>query len=112
MLKSPTWTYPQGVLIGGLIALTTITRDRRLLATARRVAGAVIRSPALSPHGVLREPCEARSSCDADQIMFKGIFIGNLSRLDSRLPGRPYRAYLSRNARSVWDRDRRADDSG
>ena len=112
LLKSPTWTYNQGVLIGGLIALNGITHDRGLLATARRVADAVIRSPVLSPHGVLREPCETGSSCDAGETLFKGIFIRNLSRLDSRAAGAPYRAYLRRNASSVWDRDRRADEFG
>ena len=111
VLGSPTWTYNQGVLIGGLIALNGITHARGLLLTARRVAGAVIRSPVLSPHGVLREPCEA-SSCDADQTLFKGIFIGNLSQLDSRVDGAPYQDYLRRNARSVWDKDRQADEFG
>jgi len=112
VLSSPTWTYNQGVLIGGLIALNGITHHLGLLAIARRVAGAVIRSPALSPHGVLREPCETASSCDADETLFKGIFIRNLSKLDSRVDGAPYRAFLRRNARSVWDRDRRADEFG
>ncbi|MGI8450440.1 MAG: glycoside hydrolase family 76 protein [Streptosporangiaceae bacterium] len=112
VLNSPTWTYNQGVLIGGLIALNGITHDRGLLLTARRVASAVIRSPVLSPHGVLREPCEPVSSCDADQTLFKGIFIRNLSKLDSRVDGAPYQDYLRRNARSVWDNDRRADEFG
>jgi predicted alpha-1,6-mannanase (GH76 family) len=112
VLSSPTWTYNQGVLIGGLIALGHSTRDPALLATARRVAGAVIRSPALSPHGVLREPCEAASSCDADQPQFKGIFIRNLRALYDRTGDPAYRAYLARNAASVWDNDRRADEFG
>ena len=99
------------MLIGGLIALNGITHARGLLRTARRVAGAVIRSPVLSRHGVLREPCE-ESSCDADQTLFKGIFIGNLSQLDSRVDGAPYQGYLRRNARSVWDNDRQADEFG
>jgi predicted alpha-1,6-mannanase (GH76 family) len=112
VLNSPTWTYNQGVLIGGLIALTGITRDRGLLLTARRGADAVIRSRALSPRGVLREPCEPATSCNADQTLFKGIFIRNLSQLDSRVDGAPYRAYLRRNASSVWENDRRADEFG
>jgi predicted alpha-1,6-mannanase (GH76 family) len=111
-LNSPTWTYNQGVLIGGLIALGHSTRDPSMLATARRVAGAVIRSPALSPHGVLREPCEAASSCDADQPQFKGIFIRNLRVLYNRTSDPAYRSYLRRNAVSVWHNDRRADQFG
>jgi hypothetical protein len=100
------------VLIGGLVALNGITHDRGLLATARRVADAVIRSPALSPRGVLRKPCEPASSCNADQTPFRGIFIRNLSKLHSRVDGAPCRAYLRRNASSVWENDRRADEFG
>jgi predicted alpha-1,6-mannanase (GH76 family) len=76
-----------------------------------RVAGAVIRSPALSPHGVLREPCEA-SSCDADQPQFKGIFMGNLKALYNRTADPAYLSYLRRNADSVWRHDRRANQFG
>jgi predicted alpha-1,6-mannanase (GH76 family) len=69
---SPTWTYNQGVLIGGLIALGSFARDRGLLVTARRVADALLRSRVLSPHGVLREPCE-RSACDADETLGRPV---------------------------------------
>jgi hypothetical protein len=61
---------------------------------------------------VRREPCERWSACDADETLFKGIFVANLCKLDSQVTGAPYRAYLRRNASSGWARDRRADEFG
>jgi predicted alpha-1,6-mannanase (GH76 family) len=116
-LSSPTWTYNQGVLIGGLVALARMTGSRAPLAAAERIAGAVMDSKALSPRGILRDPCEP-SSCDEDQPLFKGIFMRNLKLLaDQADPtGRPggvsYREYLRRNAVAVWSNDRRGDEFG
>jgi Glycosyl hydrolase family 76 len=112
LLSSPTWTYNQGVLIGGLVALNRITGDPAQLATARRVALAVIRSPALSPGGVLREPCEPAGSCDHDEPLFKGIFVRNLRLLYGRVASPVFLGYLRHNAASVWRADRRADEFG
>ncbi len=113
-LGSPTWTYNQGVLIGGLVALARMTGSRAPLATAQRIAGAVMDSRALSPHGILRDPCEP-SSCDEDQPLFKGIFMKNLKLLADqvdRAGGASYRQYLRRNAVAVWSNDRRGDEFG
>lgn len=110
-LSSPTWTYNQGMLIGGLVALAGMTGRVSLLATAERIADAVIGSAELSPHGILREPCEP-TSCDLDQQLFKGIFAENLKLLADRAGrarSRSYRAYLHRNAAAVWADDRRGD---
>ena len=113
-LSSPTWTYNQGVLIGGLVALARMTGSREPLATAQRIAGAVMDSQALSPHGILRDPCEP-SSCDEDQPLFKGIFMKNLKLLADQIDqaGRAsYRQYLRHNAVAVWSNDRRGDEFG
>jgi len=116
-LSSPTWTYNQGVLIGGLVALARMTGSRAPLATADRIAGAVMDSNALSPHGILRDPCEP-SSCDEDQPLFKGIFMKNLKLLADqadqagKAAGVSYREYLRRNAVAVWANDRRGDEFG
>ena len=116
-ISSPTWTYNQGVLIGGLVALARMTGSEAPLATAERIAGAVMDSQALSPRGILRDPCEP-SSCDEDQPLFKGIFVKNLKLLADQA-GRPGRAagvsyaeYLRRNAAAVWSNDRRGDEFG
>jgi len=116
-LSSPTWTYNQGVLIGGLVALARMTGSRAPLATAERIADAVMGSRALSSHGILRDPCEP-SSCDEDQPLFKGIFMRNLKLLADQADatgqagGVSYREYLRRNAVAVWSNDRRGDEFG
>jgi predicted alpha-1,6-mannanase (GH76 family) len=113
-LSSPTWTYNQGVLIGALVALARMTGGEAPLATARRIAGAVMDSQALSPHGILRDPCEP-SSCDEDQPLFKGIFMRNLKVLADQVDqagGVSYREYLRHNAVAVWSNDRRGDEFG
>jgi predicted alpha-1,6-mannanase (GH76 family) len=112
--SSPTWTYNQGMLIGGLVSLARITGRGALLATAERIAGAVISDAALSPHGILRDPCEP-AACGLDQPLFKGIFMKNLkllSDLAGREGGASYHAYLRHNAVAVWCRDRRGDEFG
>jgi predicted alpha-1,6-mannanase (GH76 family) len=110
-LGSPTWTYNQGMLIGAMVSMAKMTGSRSFLVTAGRVARAVIRSPALSPHGILREPCGPRS-CGRDAPMFKGIFIANLKLLYDRVGGAGYQAYMRRNAAAVWADDRRGSSFG
>ena len=104
-LSSPTWTYNQGMLIGALVSLAGMTGQTSLLTTAGQVAHAVMDSPALSPRGILREPCNPLS-CGRDAPMFKGIFMENLKLLYDRVGGAGYQAYLRRNAIAVWARDR------
>jgi predicted alpha-1,6-mannanase (GH76 family) len=101
-----TWTYNQGVVLGGLSELYRATHDRRYLAAAKQIADAVVSSPTLSPNGILTEPCEAAGTCNSDQAAFKGIFARNLDELDDALPGHPYRRYLRAQADSASTRDR------
>ncbi|MBO4255616.1 glycoside hydrolase family 76 protein [Streptomyces griseorubiginosus] len=100
-----TWTYNQGVVLGGLAELYRATHRPDLLAEARRIADAVITSPSLSPGGILTEPCEP-AGCGSDGPAFKGIFARNLAELDALLPGHPYRGYLAAQARSAYAYDR------
>jgi predicted alpha-1,6-mannanase (GH76 family) len=111
-LHSPTWTYNQGALIGGLVNLNGITHKKYLLVTARKVAYAVIHSRKLSPGGILEEPCEALTGCGADAPTFKGIFMQNLKLLYDRVNVRSYETYLLRNAVSVWAHDRNGNQFG
>lgn len=97
-----TWTYNQGVVLGGLVELYRATGDPGLLADARKIADAVLSSTLLSPKGILTEPCEATNTCDNDGTAFKGIFARNLDELDRVLPRRPYRDYLYAQARSAY----------
>jgi predicted alpha-1,6-mannanase (GH76 family) len=99
-----TWTYNQGIILGGLVELYRATGDADLLTEARRIADAATSSTFLNPEGILREPCEP--GCGTDAPSFKGIFVRNLSELDRALPGRPYRAYLTRQAASAYANNR------
>jgi predicted alpha-1,6-mannanase (GH76 family) len=116
-MGAPTWTYNQGMLIGGLVSLARMTGSRAPLATAERVADAVMADPALSPHGILRDPCEP-ADCGLDGPLFKGIFMKNLKLLSdragraSRPGGTSYQAYIRHNAAAVWSDDRRGDEFG
>lgn len=107
-----TFSYNQGVILGGLIELAQAHKDHEDLLAARRIAQAVIRSPDLSPDGILREPCETDESCEIDGTSFKGIFVRNLSRLDRALPDHPFRDYLRAQAASIAAHDRAGDDFG
>jgi predicted alpha-1,6-mannanase (GH76 family) len=110
----PTWTYNQGVILGGLAALYEITGDRAYLARGESIAGAAL-SQLTAPlsarvPGILADPCESAAGCDGDQVQFKGIFVRNLYDFwrQSRQPA--YRAFILGNARSLWDNNRNARD--
>jgi predicted alpha-1,6-mannanase (GH76 family) len=109
-----TWTYNQGVILGGLAALFEITGDRDYLEQGESIANATLSklvTPASAhPPGILVEPCErADCDCDGDQAQFKGIFVRYLYDfwLQSRQPA--YRAFILANARSVWVNNQNAD---
>ena len=67
-----TWTYNQGVFVGGINNLYTITGNHSYSDIAIRVANASIHKLIYS-NGILKEPCEP--NCDTDQVQFKGIFM-------------------------------------
>ena len=110
-----TWTYNQGVILGGLAAMYEITADRAYLEQGEVIADAALREltspPPADPPGILVEPKEADTARnDGDRPQFKGIFVRNLYDfyLQSRRPA--YREFILRNARSIWDNDRNAKD--
>jgi predicted alpha-1,6-mannanase (GH76 family) len=95
-----TWTYNQGVLLGGLCSLAQQTGDTKLLDTARSIAlAAMARLTDLD--GVLHDSCEP-GRCGNDGVQFKGIFVRNLAILNAAAPLPGYRTFLRRNAESVW----------
>ena len=106
-----TWTYNQGVILGGLAALYQMTDDQSYLRQGEVIADAVL-SRLTNPSGILTESCEAAGSagCDTNQTQFKGIFVRYLHEFCAH-SGRPaYRAFLVANAGSVWDNARNAAD--
>jgi predicted alpha-1,6-mannanase (GH76 family) len=96
--QQTTWTYNQGVILGGLVDLYNSTGEPALLIQAEKIADAAI--VALAPNGVLREPCEP-SDCGVDGLQFKGIFIRNLFYLHQATGKPTYKAFILNNAASI-----------
>lgn len=103
-----TWSYNQGVILGGLVELFKATGDQNYITEARAIADAVLSSPQLSPDGVLFDyGCEeGGGDCGQDGPTFKGVFVRNLGELDRILVGRPYRNWLNAQTNSLHQRNR------
>lgn len=103
-----TWSYNQGVILGGLVELSQVTSDPDPKSEAARIASAALKKLADS-EGVLHDRSEPK--CSADTVQFKGIFIRNLARLQRAAPRAEYAAAISANADSIWNRARTPDSS-
>lgn len=101
-----TWSYNQGVILGGLVDLYKAIADPTLLSQAETLATASTTSSLLvNSEGILVEPCEA-SGCGNDGPQFKGIFAKNLYYLFTADQNATYHKFLLTNANSIWTRDR------
>jgi predicted alpha-1,6-mannanase (GH76 family) len=101
---STTWTYNQGVIVGGLVELFKADKDPTLLPQAAAIADAAISH--LAPNGILTEP-GALSGGDAPQ--FKGIFMRNLAALYDAAPHSEYKTFTDANASSIVANDQGSD---
>jgi predicted alpha-1,6-mannanase (GH76 family) len=100
-----TWTYNQGVIIGGLTDLYKGTGDITYLNQATAIANATIVT-LVDANGILREPCEP--NCGGDGPQFKGIFQRYLAYLYDVTRSPSYYNFLYKNAHAVWFNDRNA----
>jgi predicted alpha-1,6-mannanase (GH76 family) len=106
-----TWTYNQGVILGGLAALYQITGDHAYLAQGESIADAALRdltslSPPAAP-GILSEPGEeAAAGSSGDHTQFKGIFVRYLGDFCRETPRAAYSDFILANARSIWHNNR------
>jgi predicted alpha-1,6-mannanase (GH76 family) len=99
-----TWTYNQGVILGGLIALNAANGDATLLRRAQDIANAAIAN--LTVGGILHEPAQ---DLGIDGPQFKGVFVRNLSELYAKTSDPAYRDFILVNANAMWSRSRNAD---
>jgi len=103
-----TWTYNQGVILGGLYYLYQITGNSTLLSVAQNIASATITKLVYSDD-VLKETCEP-NNCDGDQHQFKGIFLRYFGILTEGMPNNSnksmYKAWIQTNSDSIWSKDR------
>ncbi len=96
----PTWTYNQGVVLGGLAALHDITGDQAYLRQGAAIADAAL-ARLTDSRGILTEPSESAGG-NGDQTQFKGIFVRYLHELCLRGDRPAYRAFILANADSIW----------
>ena len=96
------WSYNQGVILGGLVELSRLSGQRRVLPEARRIADAAIRK-LVDAKGILHDPCEPK--CSGDGTQFKGIFVRNLALLNQLTSQKRYRQFIAVNARSILMND-------
>jgi predicted alpha-1,6-mannanase (GH76 family) len=87
-----TWSYNQGVILGGLVELYRANNDPQ----AEAIANAAIAH--LAQNGILTDPGPL-SGGDAPQ--FKGIFLRNLMALHVAHPDPRYQAFAVANAKSI-----------
>jgi predicted alpha-1,6-mannanase (GH76 family) len=95
-----TWTYNQGVILGGLAVLHQITGDVAYLRQAEVIADAAL-AALTDSRGILTEPASPAGP-DGDHTQFKGIFARYLHVLCGHSGKPAYRAFLLANAESVW----------
>eukprot|EP01111_Echinosteliopsis_oligospora_P006376 TRINITY_DN20484_c0_g1_i1.p1 TRINITY_DN20484_c0_g1~~TRINITY_DN20484_c0_g1_i1.p1 ORF type:complete len:350 (+),score=77.14 TRINITY_DN20484_c0_g1_i1:22-1071(+) len=102
--NAQTWTYNQGVILGGLVALAQATGNTAYLEPACQIANATM--SILVTDNILQEVCEPSKNCNSDQIQFKGIFMRNLAELYKATRISAYADFINNNADSIWNNDR------
>lgn len=95
-----TWSYNQGVILGGLSEFSDFDRDPALLSEAKLIAGSAI-SHLTDSFGVLHDSCEPK--CGGDGPQFKGVFVRNLTALYTHDPEPSYKTFTETNASSIWN---------
>jgi Glycosyl hydrolase family 76 len=88
-----------GVILGGLVELNKASPNDSYISTAKSIASAAI-SKLQDSAGVLHDPFEPNLGHDGDQ--FKGIFMRNLQVLQQATGDASYKAFLEKNADSIW----------
>lgn len=101
-----TWTYNQGVILGGLVDLYKSTSNVTYLNQATAIADAVVIYLVDPSTGVLREPCETGGCGGGDVPQFKGIFIRYLAYLYDVTRKQNYYNLLYKSGHAVWTSDR------
>ena len=101
-----TWSYNQGVILGGLVELYRQNPDCSLVRAVQNIALAAINLLS-DVNGVLHDRCEP--NCGADGVQFKGIFLRNLMALNDAFPDDQYVQFARTNADSIWNQDQGPD---
>jgi len=109
-----TWTYNQGVILGGLAELSQQNPDPSIQQTAKDIALATITIDPMNrlvdANGILHDRCEP--NCGGDGVQFKGIFVRNIMALNDAFPDARYVQFAQANADSIWNNDQGTYDQG
>jgi predicted alpha-1,6-mannanase (GH76 family) len=97
------WSYNQGVILGALVELHQASPNDTYLSRAKDIADAAIKTMA-DKDGILHDPREPNLGGDGYQ--FKGVFVRNLHMLHKTVGDDNYKAFLEKNAQSVWEKAR------
>ena len=104
--KGATWSYNQGVILGGLKDLYLLTGDSTYLKEAGILAYASMKHMA-NNEGILTEPGDRKP--DHDKNQFKGIYMRYLAILNTQLKDNNIKAFILTNADYTWQHARNAD---
>jgi predicted alpha-1,6-mannanase (GH76 family) len=95
-----TWTYNQGVILGGLVDMYKLTQDASYLKRAEAIADAAL-STLVDSKGILHDPGEQAGDTNADRPQFKGIFMRNLLYLYETDKQPTYKQFIVKNVESI-----------
>lgn len=95
-----TWSYNQGVILGGLVELYHADNDPSLLPQAEAIANSTIAN--LAKNGILIDP---GTISGGDEPQFKGVFLRNLMALYVADADPRYQAFADANAKSIVAND-------
>ncbi|KAF3009917.1 hypothetical protein E8E13_010961 [Curvularia kusanoi] len=98
-----TWSYNQGVILGGLVELNKASPNETYLPLASKIAKAAIEKLS-DDKGVIHDGCEPNCGGDANQ--FKGVFMRNLQLLQEAHPDDVFADSIRTNADSIWKNNR------
>jgi predicted alpha-1,6-mannanase (GH76 family) len=105
-----TWTYNQGVILGGLVNMFQITQNQAYLKQATLIADAAV-AGLVNGQDILKEPCEPNCG-GGDVPQFKGIFMRNLGYLYQQTKNAKYFTFITKNADSIWNSGRNSNHFG
>ena len=94
-----TWSYNQGVILGGLASLSQLTGDKSMLKTALTIVDAAT-THLVDKDGILHDKTEPH--CSPDAVQFKGIFVRNLLPLELSSPKQRTMQFVQTNADAIW----------
>ncbi|KAK3390321.1 glycoside hydrolase [Podospora didyma] len=106
--RAQTWSYNQGVVLGGLVELAKAANNSAYVSEANSIATAAIALLSSDSNGIIHEVDHCEPNCGDDGSQFKGVFVRNLHYLQTLAPQESFRAVILKNADSIWANNRNA----